>query len=71
MSKVECPHCDKAHTTTQYISMACGAAYLAVSTTTLRRFIADRQLVAYRVGRQWRVRIADLDAVAKGTDRYW
>ncbi|WP_241007778.1 helix-turn-helix domain-containing protein [Mycobacterium kubicae] len=51
--------------------MACGASYLSVSPKTLRRFIADQQLVAYRVGRQWRVPIVDLDQVAKGTDRYW
>ncbi|MCZ8377647.1 helix-turn-helix domain-containing protein [Mycobacterium sp. CPCC 205372] len=48
-----------------------GAAYLSVSPRTLRRFIAHQQLAAYRVGRQWRVRIIDLDQVAKGTDRYW
>ncbi|MCV7097350.1 helix-turn-helix domain-containing protein [Mycobacterium kubicae] len=51
--------------------LACGASYLSVSPKTLRRFIADQQLVAYRVGRQWRVPIVDLDQVAKGTDRYW
>jgi excisionase family DNA binding protein len=71
MTKIECTHCDKAHTTTQYISMACGATYLGVSPKTLRRFITERQLAACRVGRQWRVRIVDLDEVAKGTDRYW
>ena len=71
MTKIECPHWDKAHTSTQYIGLACGSAYLGVSTKTLRRFIAERRLVAYRVGRLWRVRIVDLDGVAKGTDRYW
>jgi len=71
MTKVECSHCEKTHTTTQYISMACAASYLSVSSKTLRRFITDQRLAAYRVGRQWRVRIVDLDRVAKGTDRYW
>ncbi|WP_448418788.1 helix-turn-helix domain-containing protein [Mycolicibacterium sp. XJ1819] len=55
----------------QYISLSCGAAYLSISTKTLRRFIADQRLVAFRVGRLWRVRIEDLDEVAKPTDRYW
>lgn len=71
MPKIECPHCDKDHTPNQYISMACGAGYLSISPKTLRRFIAERKVVAYRVGRLWRVRIVDLDKAAKGTDRYW
>lgn len=71
MPRVECAQCGGIHTTTQYISMACGSTYLSVSPKTLRRFIAHRQLVAYRVGRQWRVRIADLDNLARGTDRFW
>ncbi|MDA4106042.1 helix-turn-helix domain-containing protein [Mycolicibacterium holsaticum] len=60
-----------AHTRNQYISLSCGAAYLSISTKTLRRFIADQRVVAYRVGRMWRVRIADLDGMAKPTNRFW
>jgi excisionase family DNA binding protein len=51
----------------QYISLACGAAYLGISPKTLRRFIAEQKLVAYRVGRHWRVRIVDLDTGAQRT----
>jgi hypothetical protein len=40
------PHCDKAHTPTQYIGMDCGAAYLGTSPKTLRRFIIEQKLVA-------------------------
>lgn len=38
------------------------AAYLAVSTRTVRRWISAGELVAHRLGRRWRVSKTDLAA---------
>lgn len=45
MTKIECTHCDKSHTTTQYISFACGASHPSVTPKTLRRFVADQTIL--------------------------
>ena len=36
------------------------AAYLQVSTKTVRRWIEARDLVAHKLGRQWRISNSDL-----------
>lgn len=44
------------------LSIAQIAAYLGVSTKTVRRWIQARQLTAIRTGRQWRVTHDDLSS---------
>jgi hypothetical protein len=44
MTKIECTHCEKAHTTTQYISTGVRGVLSRSEPNTLRRFIADNNL---------------------------
>lgn len=45
-----------------YVTMSQGASYTNVTERTLRRYIADGRLPAYRLGpRQIRLKVADLD----------
>jgi excisionase family DNA binding protein len=53
-------------TTRRLRSIADGAKYADVSTKTIRRYIADGRLTAYRVGpRLIKVDLADLDALVR------
>jgi len=47
----------------QAVDINFAAAYLDVSTQSIRRRIADGTLTAFRVGRSIRISMADLDAV--------
>ena len=40
-----------------------GAGYLGVSPWTLRRWIKEGRIPAYKLGTHWRVRVTDLDAL--------
>ncbi len=57
----------------RYMSMDEVAEYFGVSSRTIRRMITDRKLPAVRVGRQWRVPIAEVEALEKreSTQRWW
>lgn len=48
----------------EYVGMGGAARRYDVSERTIRRLIAEGDLPAYRVGRQIRIRVADLDALA-------
>lgn len=49
-----------------YLSTAQAAAYLGVCTKTLRRYVSDGRLNAYRVGpRNLRYLVSELDALAR------
>ena len=41
------------------------AAYLQVSEKTIRRWIGGRELVAHRIGRQWRISNQDLQVFVR------
>ncbi|MCV2880367.1 helix-turn-helix domain-containing protein [Sedimentimonas flavescens] len=48
--------------TAPLLSLDQTADLLQVSTRTLRRAIADQELAAHKVGRQWRIARKDLEA---------
>ena len=45
------------------------ACHLRVSETTIWRWCSSGKLPAFRVGRSWRVRRGDLDAIVEGTQQ--
>ncbi len=55
-----------APTTRQRLTLTAAAEYLDVSERTLRRYIAEGRLPAYRLGkRQIRIEVADLDKLVQ------
>ena len=50
-----------------WVSLSGAAAYLGVGTKTVRRYIADGQLPAYRLGGRTTIRVkaSDLDALLR------
>ena len=56
---------EKAHALSKVLTVAEVAAYLRVSETTVWRWCSSGRLAAFRSGRSWRVRRADLDAVIR------
>ncbi|WP_145943494.1 helix-turn-helix domain-containing protein [Corynebacterium glyciniphilum] len=48
--------------TEPYVSLQQAAEHFSVSEKTLRRFTARKEIPAYRLGRQIRVRISELEA---------
>jgi excisionase family DNA binding protein len=47
---------------TEFLSLQTVGELLKVSTTAVRRLIAAQELVAFKVGKEWRVRRSDLDS---------
>lgn len=49
------------------------AEYFGVHSRTVHRMLQRRELSAIRVGRQWRIPIAEIEALEKrtSTKRYW
>jgi excisionase family DNA binding protein len=48
------------------LTLAEAAAYLRVHRRTMSRLLRQRVVPGTKIGRQWRVRVADLDAVLSG-----
>ena len=57
----------EAHALPKVLTVAEVAAYLRVSETTVWRWCSSGRLAAFRIGRSWRVRRADFDAVIRVT----
>lgn len=53
-----------------YMTLEQGAEYTNFGTRTLRRYIAEGKLVAYRAGRAIRLKKSDLDALFTRTDSW-
>lgn len=50
-----------------YMSIDEVAEYFGVSTRTVRRMMSQQKLSANRIGRQWRIPIAEVEALEKRT----
>ncbi|WP_370692289.1 helix-turn-helix domain-containing protein [Nocardioides sp.] len=50
-----------------YMSMEEVAEYFGISTRTVRRMMSRQELSANRIGGQWRIPIADVEALEKRT----
>lgn len=50
-----------------YMSIDEVAEYFGISARTVRRMILSRDLSANRIGRQWRIPIADIEALERRT----
>ena len=50
----------------ELLTLAEAAAYLRVHRRTMSRLLRQRVVPGAKIGRQWRVRVADLDAVLAG-----
>jgi excisionase family DNA binding protein len=50
----------------ELLTLAEAAAYLRVHRRTMSRLLQQRVVPGAKIGRQWRVRVADLDAVLAG-----
>ena len=50
----------------ELLTLAEAAAYLRVHRRTMTRLLQQRVVPGTKIGRQWRVRMADLDAVLAG-----
>jgi excisionase family DNA binding protein len=53
---------DGTHGTHELLTLAEAAAYLRVHPRTVARLLSTGELLGLKVGRQWRLRRADLDA---------